>query len=402
MTDWQLISSQDDFHDAVQSLANGTGVIGVDAERASGYKYAQSAYLIQFYREAAGTYLFDPIGIESFAELQDSLSDVEWVFHAASQDLPCLREVGLNPETIFDTELAARLLGLPRVGLGAVVEELLGVHLAKEHSAVDWSTRPLPDPWLNYAASDVTLLPDLREILAQQLAESGKTEYAHEEFLDVLERKPKLAPEEPWRRMSGIHHISGLRNLAVARELWLARDELARSTDVSPGRLIPDAALVAASQEMPRSKGQLAALKTFHGRASRRELDRWWEAIIRGRETEDLPILKPHNSNTMPPHRTWKNRFPEAYERLTLARNALTVRAEDIAIPLENLMTPEILRRICWHPPTEITAENISLTLHELGARPWQIKETGQIITDVFIDIIQNPSSHNEETSLEE
>ncbi|WGD36319.1 HRDC domain-containing protein [Lysinibacter sp. HNR] len=400
MSDWQLVTDQDAFHSAIDLLASGTGALGVDAERASGYRYAQRAYLIQFYREGAGTFLFDPVAIESFAPLQDRLSQIEWVFHAASQDLPSLREVGLDPVTIFDTELAARLLGMPRVGLGAVVEELLGIHLAKEHSAVDWSTRPLPVSWLDYAAADVELLPTLREILSQHLAQSEKTEFAHEEFIDVLHRQPKPPPEDPWRKMSGIHKITGLRNLAVARELWLSRDELARTSDISPGRLIPDAAIVSAALEMPRSKKELAAIKTFNGRASKREIDRWWEAVLAGRKAEQLPLARPKNTHTIPPHRTWKSRYPEAYNRLSLVREALIELGAQVNIPLENLVTPEVLRRICWSPPQELTTKSVSLALGEAGARPWQINLAGETIASTLVDIHQNIHESSEEDSL--
>nr|WP_208402544.1 ribonuclease D [Lysinibacter cavernae] len=397
-----MVTDQDSFHQAVESLAAGTGVLGVDAERASGYKYAQSAYLVQFFREGSGTFLFDPVGIDSFGALQSELGNEEWVFHAASQDLPCFRELGLDPVRIFDTELAARILGMPRVGLGAVVEDVLGVHLAKEHSAVDWSTRPLPEPWLNYAAADVTLLPALRAKLAERLDEDSKTRFAFEEFTETLNKQPKPAPEEPWRKMSGIHKITGLRNLAIARELWFARDELARADDVAPGRLVPDAALVAAAQEMPRSKGQLAALKTFNGRASRREIDRWWNAILAGRESDELPVLRPSNTNSMPPHRTWKMRYPEAHERLVRLREALKEPSESLNIPVENLMTPEVLRHLCWHPPQDLTLESVSDALREFGARPWQVETTGQIITDTLVDIRQNPAANDEQGSSEE
>ena len=150
--------------------------MAVDAERAHGFRYSQRAYLIQLRRAGAGTHLIDPIAFGQPADLSvrsaTALADAEWVIHAASQDLPCLYEVGLVPRTLFDTELAARLLGYPRVALGTMLEELLGVRLLKEHSAADWSTRPLPSEWLNYAALDVELLVELRDRLAAELVAS--------------------------------------------------------------------------------------------------------------------------------------------------------------------------------------------------------------------------------------
>ncbi|MEB4616185.1 HRDC domain-containing protein, partial [Leucobacter sp. M11] len=112
-----------------------------------------------------------------------------------------------------------------------------------------------------------------------------------------------------WRRMSGLHRVTGLRALAVARELWLARDAFARETDTAPGRLLPDASLVAAALGMPRSQGELAAMKSFHGRASRSELPRWWAAVLAGKQTEDLPVLKVRGPKPIPHHRSWADRF---------------------------------------------------------------------------------------------
>ncbi|MEB4616186.1 ribonuclease D, partial [Leucobacter sp. M11] len=180
--EWSLVDTPEAFAAAVERLAAGTGPLGVDAERASGFRYFNNAYLVQFSRRGSGTYLFDPVGIPDFSALQAALGEEEWVLHAASQDLPCLRDLGLDPVKIFDTELAARLLGYERVGLGAVIEHKLGIHLQKAHSAADWSIRPLPEEWLEYAALDVALLPELRDLIAQDLADSDKTEMARQEF----------------------------------------------------------------------------------------------------------------------------------------------------------------------------------------------------------------------------
>jgi ribonuclease D len=385
----QVIDSRAEYLAAVDELLAGTGPIGIDAERASGFTYSQRAYLIQVYRRGAGTFLFDPPAIGDFSELNSALADEEWILHAASQDLACLREVGLDPARIFDTELAARLLGLPRVGLGTVVEELLGIHLAKEHSAANWSTRPLPESWLVYAALDVELLPDLRDSMVDLLVESDKTDIADQEFAAVLAKEAKPARAEPWRRLSGLHAVRGQRNLAVARELWIARDALAQDLDVSPGRLVPDASLVAAARLMPTSKNALAELREFSGRASRTELDRWWSAIQAGLASTELPSLKAA-TETLPPPRAWADRNPEADLRLKAARAALTAISEELAVPLENLLTPENLRRVAWQPPEPADADTVGDALAELGARPWQVAATAQLIADAFVESHQS------------
>ncbi|WP_154096633.1 ribonuclease D [Microbacterium testaceum] len=387
MVEYNVIEDAERFLAACETLAGGTGPVAVDVERASGFRYSQRAYLIQVFRREAGVFLFDPSTIEDFSPLQKAIGDVEWVFHAASQDLPSLRERGLEPPRIFDTELGARLLGHERVGLGAVVEQTLGITLAKAHSAADWSTRPLPASWLEYAALDVEHLIDVRDVLDAELIEQGKTEIARQEFQAVLDREPKPPRDDPWRRLSGLHSVRGRRSLAVARSLWQAREDYAREQDVAPGRLVPDRALVAAVMADPATKQALAGVKEFNGRASRTQLDRWWNAIVAGREATDLPPDRVP-SDTLPPPRAWVDRNPDADQRLKAARPAVEARAEELRMPTENLLTPETLRRVAWAPPAEMTVEAVGAALAELGARPWQIEQTAQVIVDSFVDSV--------------
>lgn len=391
-TTWTMVADDATLLCASEALAAGSGPAGVDAERASGYRYGSEAYLVQVYRRGAGTFIFDPVEIRSFAPLAEalgpgSLGDDEWIIHSASQDLGCLAELGLVPEHLFDTELASRLLGFERVGLGAIVERLLGIRLHKAHSAADWSTRPLPEPWLEYAALDVALLPDLRDAVAAELDAQGKHEIAEQEFEAARTRPPKPAPDEPWRRLRGASRLRTPKELAVARELWNSRDELARSRDVAPGRLIPDASIVAAALAQPRSAGHLASLRDFRGRASRSELDLWWKAALRGKTTDDPPGPAPRDPDPMPPHKFWPSKQPRAAARLAAAREALTTEAERLRMPVENLLTPETLRRVAWDPPRPATADAVADRLAELGARPWQTVATAPIISAVFVEI---------------
>lgn len=399
MAEYTVIADAEGLASAAAELAAGEGPVAVDVERASGFRYSQRAYLIQVFRRGAGVYLFDPPPIAEFAALQAAIGDAEWVLHAASQDLPSLRELGLEPPEMFDTELAARLLGHERVGLGAVVEQTLGVTLAKAHSASDWSMRPLPQDWLEYAALDVLHLVDVRDALHAELEEQGKTAFARQEFHDVLMRPPKPPREDPWRRLSGLHTVRGRRALAVARSLWTAREEYAREVDVAPGRLVPDRALVAAVLADPASKQALAGVKEFTGRASRTELDRWWEAIVAGRDSADLPPERLRGGDSLPPPRAWPDRNPDADARLKAARPAVEQRASELSMPTENLLTPDLLRRVAWSPPAPLTAESVGAALSELGARPWQISQTAQLIADAFVDSVQAASEGSEAAS---
>jgi ribonuclease D len=394
----RVIAGREEYLEAVQQIAAGTGPVAVDAERASGYRYSQRAYLIQLYRDGAGTYLFDPPAIGDFSELAAVIRDEEWVLHAASQDLACLREVGLHPNRIFDTELGARLAGLPRVGLGAVVEELLGIKLAKEHSAADWSTRPLPESWLVYAALDVQLLVRLRTEIAALLVEAGKKELAEQEFDAVRTKEPKPLAAEPWRRLSGMHALRTPRSLAVARALWQARDEYAQEVDTASGRLLPDASIVAAAQALPRTRGELMKIKEFTGRASRTQLPRWLAAIEEGMAAEDLPPLRVPG-DSIPPARAWSDRNPEADRRLRAAKAQITSLSDRVAIPVENVLTPELLRRVAWAPPQPITTETIGEALESGGARPWQIDATAQLIADAFVEVDQSADTAQSDDS---
>lgn len=387
---WQLIESQSDLLGAIEQLEAGTGPIGVDAERASGFRYRNDTYLVQFYRRGSDAFLIDPTTIESFEPLQTALAHDEWIFHAATQDLPSLQGLGLAPTQVFDTELGARLLGLPRVGLGTVVEELLGITLEKAHSAADWSTRPLPNAWLEYAALDVTLLPDLRDSIAELLERDSKVEFAQQEFEWLLRWEPKPEHPEPWRRLSGLHRVTQPRNLAIARELWLSRDALARDRDIAPGRLLPDSSILAVALEPPRSRSHLASMKSFHGRASRSELGRWWDAVYLGKTTEDLPTKKGPSQREIPPHRAWSQRYPDADARLKSAREALEDIAGTLAIPLENLLTPDTLRRLAWEPPTELSLDELVNQMQNLGAREWQRTLTGPAILSAFVQAEEN------------
>lgn len=368
---------------ALAALAQGQGPVAVDAERASGYRYGQRAYLIQLRREGSGTWLVDPVAFADLHDLGDALAGTEWVLHAATQDIPCLREVGMRPRALFDTELGARLAGLPRVGLSAVLEYYLGVTLAKEHSAVDWSTRPLPEPWLRYAALDVELLIDLRMRMERDLAEQGKLEWAQQEFEALCSFSGPPGSDDPdaWRRTTGMHRLRKPRSLAALRELWLARDAIARERDVSSGRVLPDATLVDLAQRMPLQAAGLASDRQERSRSRQRRAEqgllrhqRTWLAAIRTAEDlaeEDLP--EPiRRGDATPPPRAWPERDPAAADRLMEVRAELASLSEHVDVPVENLMTPDTVRRVLWRPPEDVSLEGVLAMTETLGARPWQ------------------------------
>ena len=379
-----VIDTASKFQDALAQLSQGHGPFAVDAERASGFRYSARAYLIQIKRNDGGLHLIDPIpfgpGHELFTQLNSLLNTDEVILHASTQDLPCLRELGINPIKLFDTELAGRIAGLPRVGLGPLLETLMGVSLAKEHSAADWSARPLPNEWLTYAALDVELLVELRDRMYEILKSSNKLSWALEEFGAILKAPPAPPRVDPWRRTSGMHKVKRRDQLAIIKELWIARDKVAAEQDIAPGKLLNDSAIVELAMAAAVTKKEFEkALRPLGLRARWLEnLPLWLSSIsvALSLPEDQWPAMRT-NADTLPPIKLWRDKFPEKYAPLSHARAVIELIAQENEIPVENLITPEHVRRVCWKPPpgaTEVLSlQAVERALIELGARQWQI-----------------------------
>jgi ribonuclease D len=383
--------------EVVERFAAGTGPVAVDAERASGYRYSQRAYLVQLRRRGSGTALIDPIGCPDLSQLSEVLQDDEWVLHAASQDLACLAEVGMVPPRIFDTELAGRLAGFERVGLGAMVENVLGLRLEKGHSAADWSTRPLPESWLVYAALDVEVLVELRDELEAELRAQDKLELAAEEFEAVRLAVPPGPRVDPWRRTSGIHRLRTRRQLAAVRAMWEVRDAMARRRDTAPGRILPDAAIIAAVTAAPKTPAELLAVPVFGGRATRRHVDTWFAALQSAAALPEDQLPTPVPVGDGPPAANrWSERDPVAAKRLARARGVVASLAEELQMPPENLVQPEAIRRLAWTPPAEPTEHSVSQALRSNGAREWQVLRVAGPLAEVLPDPAPQPDPATE------
>lgn len=379
-----VIDTESAFESALNELSQGSGPFAVDAERASGFRYSARAYLIQIKRKDGGLHLIDPIpfgpGHQLFQQLNQLLNTDEVILHASTQDLPCLRELGINPQRLFDTELAGRIAGLPRVGLGPLLESLMNVSLAKEHSAADWSARPLPKDWLTYAALDVELLVELRDRMYSILEEAKKLPWALEEFASILKAPPAPPRVDPWRRTSGMHKIKKRDQLAVIRSLWIARDAVASKQDIAAGKLLNDSAIVELAIAVPATKKEFEkCLRPLGLRARWMEnLQLWLDSIATAvaLPEDQWPSMRT-NADTLPPIKLWRDKFPEKYAPLSHARATVELIAQENQIPVENLMTPEHVRRICWKPPigatTTLSVSEVEKALAELGARQWQI-----------------------------
>ena len=382
----EVISNESDFEKLIAQLLNGRGPLAIDAERASGYRYSQRAYLIQIYRENGGLHLIDPIPLKDsklWEKFNKEFSSYEWVIHASTQDLPCLIDVGLKPEILFDTELGARIAGCERVGLGPLAESLLELQLSKEHSAVDWSIRPLRPEWITYAALDVDILLDIRNAVENLLTEQNKLEWAKQDFASILKNYQNYvftdeAKPERWRRTSGMHKVRDRLTMAIVRDFWFSRDELAREIDLAPGRVLGDEAIIELATKRPDN---LEAVAKVIGRRTRLEappFNRWLNVLNNALKTphDQQPELRVA-SQSLPPIKIWKDRNPLGYARLTYARAALIELSTQIQIPTENLVTPELVRRICWQEPPAVNSEYQDFVIEQLnktGARPWQIE----------------------------
>ncbi|MBU6163586.1 MAG: HRDC domain-containing protein [Actinomycetales bacterium] len=384
----KVIENETEFSRALQELAGGTGPIAIDAERASGFKYSPRAYLIQLNRRNGGLHLLDPIALQNsplIAKLSDLISQNESIIHASSQDLPCLREFGIHPKKLFDTELGARIAGFAKVGLAPLCENLLEISLAKEHSAVDWSIRPLRNEWLDYAALDVAVLIDLRDKVEAALRDSNKLAWAEEEFAASLKAElPKTRPE-PWRRTSGMHQIRSRFELAIIRSLWQARDEIAKKIDLAPGRLLNDAVIIELARNKPKKREEFLEIPIVKMRI-RNEIqisyiNRWLSVLNEAYRIpeENWPEMRARG-DSLPAPRIWRDKFPIANAQLQHVRRSLAEISEKYSIPQENLLSPEILKRIIFNngkesptPDSPLARLNLVEVLGTLGARKWQI-----------------------------
>ncbi len=381
-----VVSTADDFDRCLVSLADATGPVAFDTERAHGHRYWPKAYLLQIRREGAGTWLIDPVAFEGtrtdLSDLVTACRDATWLIHAASQDLPCMTELGIVPPSVFDTELAARLLGKPGAGLGPLLEGELGIQLRKAHSADNWSRRPLPEAWLIYAALDVDYLIELAETLSTQLEATGRLEWALQESAEELVRytAPPVPRVDPWRRLKEITTLKTVRQLAVARALWEARDAIAQRRDRPPGWILPDSAIIEAASrsrdEIP-TRESLRRVSAFAGTPGARWMNDWLRALddLRDAPESTYPPRRVRTTG-IPQPRTWERINPDAARRWSLVRPLVEELACDLGgLQASLIAPPQVLQEALFteaHPSAD--------DLTRLGARPWQVEFLAPLI----------------------
>lgn len=369
-------------------VAAATGPVALDTERAGSFRYSQGAYLVQLRREGAGTFLIDPVAFPDLEPLNRAIGKAEWVLHDATQDLPWLAELKMRPQLLFDTELAAKLLNFEGFGLATVMEQLLGITLAKEHSAVDWSTRPLPLDWQTYAALDVDYLIDLRNQLWLKLQDADKDDWAEQEFDFLLDFQPPPPKPDPWRHVPGSGKVHAPRNLAALRELWYSRDDLAQREDLAPTKVLTNAAMIALAVALPKGKRYMGALEEFRGdTAGRKRADRWYAALRKSYQlsAKELPARRaPRIPGTVPDSRTFTHNHPLEADRWRRLREAVAGVATQLDVNYEAMLEPKTIRRLAWVLPDDASESQVLEVLQASQARPWQIESTLDVLVQAL------------------
>ncbi len=375
--------------ECLAALKRGSGEVAFDAERAHGHRYWPKAYLFQIRREGGGTWLIDPVAFEAdrradLTAVARACGDATWLLHAATQDLPCMAEVGIYPQKLFDTELAARLLGESQVSLAALLDSKLGLRLKKAHSAANWASRPLPESWLTYAALDVDYLTDLAAVLREELDSAGRRDWAEQEFTHILTTfaTPPEPRAEPWRRLSGLQGLRTAKQLAIARALWEERDRIAQSLDRPPGRIVPDSAIVEvaslAVKDGPFPNGDdLRGVPGFQQRGAQRYRTNWVRTLadVAALEPSQYPNRRESRVGFGHP-RTWARSNPAAAERWRPIRAAVDELAASLRIQASLVAPPTILQELAYRG----SLGDVAAELGRAGARPWQVELVAPVV----------------------
>ena len=363
----QLIQTVAELEDLTQRLRLAP-LLAVDTEAASFHRYEDRIYLLQV-SSRTETAVVDPLAVGTLAPLASILSDpaVEIVFHDADYDLRLLdREYGFHPNNIFDTRIAAQLLNEPGVGLAALLEKYLGVRLDKRFQRADWSARPLSREMLEYAAADTRNLPELRDILRQQLAARGRLPWAEEEFglLTQIRFTPAPATEPGYLRLKGAKALHG-RELAVLRELWEWREATARRADRATFRILNNEPMLLMAKNPPTDAAALKATRGLGAEQVERRGREILAAVQRGLEVPDRDLPRLERS----PRRPADPAFEARLERLKAVRNALAQRYE---------LPPGVL---CPNGTLEAIARANPGAVEEMSGIPelrrWQLAELG-------------------------
>ena len=367
-----LTDNQQQYRHCLREYRTPGQYVAFDTERASGIRYQDKAYLIQAKGQNAPLVLLDPLVLDDLSDLSEACKNSTWVLHAAKEDLECMEWAGLVAPHLFDTQIAAKLLGYEHVGLGAVTEEVLGVKLAKNHTRENWSLRPLKQSWLDYAALDVEYLVELALALKERLEAAGRLPWAQQEFSYTLTNYHRPRSSEPWRHIKGAGKARSPRQLGLLRELFNKRDEIAREADLAPHRVLPNRDLVDLVLQPPRSYQALSQRPFMKRRQLRRHARLWWQAIkkVRNLEKDLLPkrqsARKLHEITSLA---TWEKIDSSRAELYRLLKEDVSTWAQENQVWTECALSPSAIRQVAayWEK-----SDDTATLLEAATARSWQ------------------------------
>ena len=361
----RLISDSGGLRELGESL-NGETRLAVDLEAAGFHRYSDRVCLLQV-SGADQHFVVDTLAVDPSDVLRGPLESQEVivVLHGGDYDLRLLdRDLDLHPVKLFDTQTAAALLGEPSLGLAALLEKYLDVRVSKKYQRADWAQRPLPDEMLEYAASDTRYLHELADLLTERLEAVGRRPWAEEESALMEEiRWNNDGAVDPVTRVKGMQDFE-LREVALLREAWFWRDEVARARDRAPFRVAGDPALLEVVRERPRDISELARVHGFSPqlaqRAGRTLLDRLEETD----RLDDSELVGYPRGATAPPRP--HPDVEEVASRLKRIRNEV---AEALGIDRGVLMSNTVILEIARiHPRSAAELAGVA------GVRRWQLE----------------------------
>lgn len=360
-----------------RSLIGGFTRIALDCEAAGFHRYDDRLSLVQL---TAGpfTFLLDPLALDLAETLEPLLQDpaVQVFMHGADYDVRLLdRDLGIQLGGLFDTQIAAALLGRNALGLSSLLEEYFDVRLSKKFQRADWAKRPLPQGMQDYAAMDTLHLERLADQLREELRGKGRLHWAEEEFLELEKVRfdPPSDDEDPVLRVKQARDLEP-RQVARLREALAWRDEIARERDKALFRVVGDPVLVSVVQRDFSTVGDLADLQGMNGGLAHAEGQELLERISRidqlpDAEIEGYPSFPRGSGRGRPPPE-----IEEVFQRIKGARNR---RAEELGIDRGTLLPNALLQLIAEESPADPDALS---TLP--GVRAWQVEAVGDAVLD--------------------
>ena len=364
------VRTADELEDLVDTLLR-SRAIGIDTEADSLHHYTEKVCLIQIAAFRGASWLVDPLALRDLSPLAQVLADpsILKVVHGGDNDVTSLRrDFGFSFRTMFDTSIAARLLGDTELGLQALVRNELGIELSKGSQKDDWSKRPLTAKQETYALSDVAHLMELATVLTERLAEAGRTEWAREEFaaLAKLTAAVKRTGPDEFRRIKGSEKLSR-RSQAVLRELWRWREARAAAADRPPFKIVGPELLLSLAEKPPRSVDEVAKALASYPRQAR-EVDVVFDAIERALALPDSELpAGDHGSRTVV--------SASVRARVNALRAWRDTQAAACKLDPSTVMPLRVIERIAGVAPTTL----VELAAIE-GIRQWRVAEWGSAI----------------------